>query len=309
MLYDITTYRIVRAKTADDGYIEKHSHQAYFHYMYILNGEGEIIIDGHTLAVSKYDLVLAPPGIEHEIFGKHNLIKLDIKFTCGEPVCSKLMNCGYYIHSLTQYEDRLMRDIFDEAVNALPMYTYAIDAKLLELICGILRRERVGIQMLTAGKDNNDFIPEVNSTGSSKLKPAINYITEHINENISVSELAAFTGYSESYFSNSFKKQTGYAPNRYINMLKIERAKELIMYTDDSITEIADKLGFDSIHYFSKVFKQIVGMSPTNYINRSGIDMIVNVLKNEPSLPPEDRYEIPVRHITSTPDSAQQIHQ
>ena len=80
-------------------------------------------------------------------------------------------------------------------------------------------------------------------------------------------------------------------------MLKIERSKELIMYTDDSITMIADKLGFESVHYFSKVFKQIAGMSPTNYINRSSIDMIVNVLKNEPSLPPEDRYEIPVRHI------------
>lgn len=298
MLYDITTYRIVRAKTADDGYIEKHSHQAYFHYMYILNGEGIIVIDGHTINASKYDLILAPPGVEHEIFGKNELIKLDIKFTCGEPLYSRLLDCGYYIHSLTGYEDRLIRDMFDEAVNALPMYTYTIDAKLLELLCGILRRERDGIMMLSAGKKNNDFIPTAANGGNNRLEPAINYIKEHIDRNISISELAAFMGYSESYFSNSFKKQTGYAPNRYINMLKIERAKELIMYTNYSITEIADRLGYESVHYFSKVFKHITGMSPTNYINRSNIDMIVNVLKNEPSLPPEDRYEIPVRHIS-----------
>lgn len=296
MLYDITTYRIVRAKTADDGYIIKHSHGAYFHYMYILNGEGRIIIDGHTLDVSQYDLIMAPPGVEHEIYGKNNLIKLDIKFSCGDPLHSFLMKCGYYIHGLSGYEDRLIRDIFDEAVNARPMYTFTIDSKLLELLCLVLRRDKNGIMMLTQEHKSDDFIPAADAV-DNKLEPAINYIRQNLNRNISISELSAFMGYSDNYFSAYFKKHIGYTPNRYINMLKIEKAKELIMYTSLSITEIADKLGFESIHYFSKVFKQITGISPTNYVDRSSINMIVNVIKNEPSLPPEDRYEIPVIHL------------
>lgn len=298
MLYDISTYRIVRAKTADDGYIEKHSHSAYFHYMYILNGSGHIIIDGHELEVSKYDLVMAPPGIEHEIFGKDELIKLDIKFAAGNPLYRELLRCGYYIHGLSSHEDKLMRDMFDEAVNALPMYSYAIDSKLLELLCLILRRDKRGIEMLTREQKSNDFLPDTDNISGSGIEAAVNYIKQHINKNISIAELAAYIGYSESYFSTAFKRCTGYTPNRYINILKIEKAKELIMYTPSSITAIAAELGFESVHYFSKVFKQISGISPTNYVDRSSLDMIVNVLKNEPSLPPEDRYEIPVKHIS-----------
>lgn len=298
MLYDITTYRIVRQKISDDAYIEKHSHGAYFHYMYILNGNGRVIIDGHELKVSKYDLIMAPPGVEHEIFGGHELIKLDIKFSCGDPLYSGLISCGYYIHGLTSYEDRLMRDIFDEAVNAMPMYACAIDSKLLELLCYVLRRDRQGIEMLTRKRKSNDFLPELNSSDANKLDPAINYIRKNINKNISIGELADFMGYSESYFSTSFKKCVGYTPNRYINILKIEKAKELIMYTTKSITLIAEELGFESVHYFSKVFKQITGISPTNYVDRSNINMIVNVFKNAPSLPPEDRYEIPAKNIS-----------
>lgn len=298
MLYDITTYRIVRSKTGDDCYIEKHSHGEYFHYMYILNGCGRIVIDGHSIDVYKYDLVMAPPGIEHEIFGKQDLIKLDIKFSCGEPLYSLAMNCGYYINGLTGYEDRLMRDIFDEAVNAKALYACAIDAKLMELLCLVLRRKQRGIEMLNEEKKGNDFLPDTNGDAYNRLQPALDYIRKNINRNITISELASFMGYSESYFSTTFKKFIGYTPNRYINMAKVEKAKEMIMYTTDSITAIADELGFESVHYFSKVFKQITGISPTNYVNRSNIDMIVNVFKDAPSLPPEDRYEIPEKHIS-----------
>ncbi len=298
MLYDISTYRLVRTKVADDAFIEKHKHGAYFHYIYILNGAGTVNVGGHHLDAAKYDLFMIPPNVEHETFGKSDLIKLDIKFMCGEPFYTPLLDCGYYIHGISAYEDRLLRDIFDEAVNKKPMYSYAIDNKLGEFLCMVLRREKRGIEMVSQSRNLFDIVPGTGDEPSCKLDSAVNYIRQNINKNISVKELSEYMGYSESYFSTSFKKHYGYSPNRYVNILKVEHAKELIMYSSLSITAIAEELGFESVHYFSKVFKQITGLSPLNYVDRSSIDMIINVIKNAPSLPPEDRYEIPARPIS-----------
>lgn len=297
MLYDITTYRIVRQKKGDHQYIEKHSHADYFHYMYILNGKGRVIIDGHEIFMEKYDMMLAPPGIEHEIFGVRNLICLDIKFSCGEPLFAFLMECGYYIRGLTSYEDRLMRDIFDEAVNARPLYAHAIDARMLEFLFQVLRRKKQGIEMVACQEESRNFSPETGGENQSKVQPVINYIKANLDKPLVISQLAAKMGYTESYFSTLFKESTGYPPNKYINILKVEKAKEMILYTTDSITQISEQLGFDSVHYFSKVFKQVTGLSPSSYIERSKVNMIINVLKGSSLLPPEGEYEIQIKNM------------
>lgn len=304
MLYDITTYRIVRQKKGDNQYIEKHSHADYFHYMYVLNGKGRVIIDGHEIQLEKYDMMLAPPEIEHEIFGVKDLICLDIKFSCGEPLFAFLVECGYLIRGLSAYEDRLMRDVFDEAVNARPLYVHAIDARLLEFLFQVLRRKKQGIEMVACQEESKNFQPEAGTEKQKKVQPVIDYIKTNLGKSIQSSELAAQMGYTEAYFSTLFKECTGYSPSKYINILKVEKAKEMILYTTDSITQIAGRLGFDSVHYFSKVFKQITGITPSSYIDRSRVNMMINVLKGSSLLPPEGQYEIPIKDITERdPDS------
>ena len=301
MLYDITTYRIVRQKKGDNQYIEKHSHAYYFHYMYVLSGKGKVIIDGHEVYVEKYDMILAPPGIEHEIYGVKELICLDIKFSCGVPLIDLLIQCGYVIKGVSVYEDRLLRDMFDEAVNAQPLYEHAINARLLEFLFQVLRRKKQGIEMVSFQEDSKSFLPEWNNNEQqSKVQAAISYIKSNLDKSFQSAQLAAQMGYTEAYFSTLFKECTGYSPSKYINIMKVEKAKELILYTTDSITQIADQLGFDSVHYFSKVFKQITGMSPSSYIDRSKINMMINVLKGSSILPPEGEYEIQIKDIPGT---------
>ncbi|MFO7671464.1 MAG: AraC family transcriptional regulator [Bacteroidales bacterium] len=66
-----------------------------------------------------------------------------------------------------------------------------------------------------------------------------------------------------SYFRKMFKQYTGFAPVQYHLNLKIQKAKELLIYTDQSVKEIASNLGFQSIHYFSRIFKKKTGHSPS----------------------------------------------
>ncbi|WP_028551646.1 AraC family transcriptional regulator [Paenibacillus sp. UNC451MF] len=70
---------------------------------------------------------------------------------------------------------------------------------------------------------------------------------------------------SRGYFFNLFKQATGLPPTQYIIQFKINRAKNDLLFTNLSITEIAEKHGFSSVHYFSKLFSRLNGRSPREY--------------------------------------------
>jgi ABC-type sugar transport system ATPase subunit len=66
-------------------------------------------------------------------------------------------------------------------------------------------------------------------------------------------------------FRRKFKNQTGLSPNQYFIKLKVEKAKELLLFTDLEIKEIAESLGFSDPYYFSRVFKEWEGSSPVKF--------------------------------------------
>lgn len=100
------------------------------------------------------------------------------------------------------------------------------------------------------------------------LNQIIEYIHEHYDQDISLSELAEKFHMNYSYLSWYFKHRTSENLTTYINKIRIEKAKELLKYSDDSISQISAKIGFSEHNYFSKVFKKFSGMTPLEY--RSG---------------------------------------
>ncbi|MCR5145130.1 MAG: AraC family transcriptional regulator [Lachnospiraceae bacterium] len=102
--------------------------------------------------------------------------------------------------------------------------------------------------------------------GISKfIQNSCEYISTHINEKISITDLASKAGYSEYYFSRKFKNELGCSINEYVTHKKIERAKILLESTNLSILDISLELSFNSRSYFSDTFQKIVGMSPGEY--------------------------------------------
>jgi AraC family transcriptional regulator len=96
-------------------------------------------------------------------------------------------------------------------------------------------------------------------------KRVIDFMEEHLAEDVPLSELAALTRLSPYHFLRSFKRSFGEAPYRYWTVRRIERAKSLLANPRTSITRIAFNVGFSSTSGFSAAFRRVTGQTPTDY--------------------------------------------
>lgn len=98
----------------------------------------------------------------------------------------------------------------------------------------------------------------------------IEFIKANFQRRMSLGEIAASTYLSKTYLSSLFKKETGYSISEYINIVRIERSKSLLLEENISIIDIANLCGFEDQSYFTKVFKHIVGITPKKYRENRG---------------------------------------
>lgn len=97
------------------------------------------------------------------------------------------------------------------------------------------------------------------------LPESIKYINEHYSEDIIIKKLSEIEHYNESYYCEWFKRKTNLSPVEYIIKLRIEKAKELLVGTDYSISQIAEQVGYSFNSSFSRIFKEAIGFSPAQY--------------------------------------------
>lgn len=100
---------------------------------------------------------------------------------------------------------------------------------------------------------------------SKLIKDIVNYIGNHISEELNVTNLSELFHVNKSHLARKFKKETGYTISEYVNLQKIEAAKLILQGKEISISEIAEKLGYNSSSYFSKTFKKMTGQSPLTF--------------------------------------------
>lgn len=97
-----------------------------------------------------------------------------------------------------------------------------------------------------------------------RLKRVLDYIADNLDENISLSQLAAIAGMSPHYFSALFKRTTGRAPHQYV-LLRIERAKQQLHDPKQSIIDGGLDAGFQNPSHFARVFRKVVGITPSRF--------------------------------------------
>ena len=96
---------------------------------------------------------------------------------------------------------------------------------------------------------------------------AIDYITEHYREGVTLRQVAADCHVNTSYLGQIFRKETGSAFTDYVNALRVQEAERLLADPTLKVYEIAEAVGFTDYHYFLKIFRKVTGKSPTEMRN------------------------------------------
>lgn len=100
------------------------------------------------------------------------------------------------------------------------------------------------------------------------FKSCAEYVAKNLYAPIRVEEIARSLGYTRSYLSTCFRRQTGMTLTRYILGEKVREAQRMLEFTDKSLSEIADLFSFSSQSHFQNVFRKITGMTPLAYRRR-----------------------------------------
>ena len=117
-----------------------------------------------------------------------------------------------------------------------------------------------------ANKTSDDFANESNPV----IRRAIDYMNKNLNLKLTLQQISSEAGYSPTYFTTLFKKETGYSPLSYFSHLKILKATEFLDHTKSKVKEISFFLGYTDPYYFTKDFTKRMGLSPRQYRNRVG---------------------------------------
>ncbi len=104
---------------------------------------------------------------------------------------------------------------------------------------------------------------------SKHIHACVDFINLHLEEDLTLSQIANRVGYAEYYLSKKFRREMGISVNEYIRKARIERACLLLTTTQDSLQDIADRLHFSTRNYFSVVFREVMGETPTEYRERN----------------------------------------
>jgi YesN/AraC family two-component response regulator len=102
------------------------------------------------------------------------------------------------------------------------------------------------------------------------INRAVEHIRKNYNRKVTLEQTAALVYLSPAYFSRIFKEEMGVNFNTYVNQVRVDAAKKLLLNEAVPLVDIASQAGFDGQSYFSKVFKKMTGMTPGRYRESRG---------------------------------------
>lgn len=183
-----------------------------------------------------------------------------VKFAAEGSLGETLKNTSRYFKCRSPFETEKM---LDELI-----VLYQAEERNELLLCGKLL---VFLSSVTA--DSSGHLHP--STKSDTVEKAKKYISEHISEPITLSDISEEVHLSPNYFHSLFKSVEGTTPREYLTEYRLRLACELLRTTSLSLSDISERCGFCNQQYLSLLFKKRFGVSPKTYRKNSGQDYLI----------------------------------
>lgn len=223
--------------------------------------EGEFVL----IASGRVHYVLASPGSTRYVYQLHENFFYDLILEGTERNSLRSLWRSYPAYSRKWSEElrestiRLLDLIYEEDQKKQGAYTFAIKGYLCLMILGMYRKKET-----EEYEDTEESVIE-SSYALEKLDEIFQYVEEHYQEQITLSDVAQAAGFSPFYFTRFFKKNVGKTFLQFLNEYRIDKAKWILMNEDRSVNEIIERTGIGSTKTYYRLFKEIVGMSPKEY--------------------------------------------
>lgn len=241
---------------------ERKNGRADYYLLFIINGCMTATIDGREQKALAGDMIIYYPNIPQKIIKKRvdSPVNYWVHFN-GYAIPEILTQCGitksgvYTVGNIDVISDIFRQMILAQRLSHNSIHKNALFLQLMSKIC--IKDET----MLPA--------TPTNSVHADKVVQGIIQMEWEYQRPRSISEYAKLCNMSPGRFSTIFKKATGKAPQKFIEDIRISKARELLSGSALSVSQISANVGFRDPLYFSRVFKNNVGVSPTEY--RHGI--------------------------------------
>lgn len=249
--------------------------------VFIADGHGRFVIDEVTYDAEPGDLFWIPPDVPHDMEGfppamhcpyvhfdlvyrperSHwdfsipgGMLDLsDLRPLLHEPVNHPLLdNLRGRIRGHTNRRiGQLIQDICSEALRAQPFAGLRVSGLMVEIIAEILRGQ--------AG------LPTEYMAHIPLLEQTATFMTRHCEQSLLMADLARQCELSISHFRSLFRRHFGVSPRAYLRRARIQKARELMVSSPLTLSEIAVRVGFDTVHSFSRAFREVEGLSPSYF--------------------------------------------
>ena len=241
-------------------------HDSYEFY-YLINGHTSYIINNTRHEIHENDIVWLPPHITHSVQVDENrhhkrlLLLIPPHFLDEifeqEDEFRNFFSIPRIIHMSENERKKISRYcnlILEEDWSKDKFYSNSIRSLLSLLI----------IQTFRLVKNNTEVISNT-SKPNETLTTILRYIDKRYDVNITLPRLATQVHMTPNYISHLFRKHLDTTLTSYLLNIRISKARDFLINTNLTITDISQKCGFNSLNHFCKSFKKIMGVSPTAF--------------------------------------------
>ncbi len=234
-----------------------HTHP-FWELIYSVSGESYHNIGGRTILLPQGELCLVPPNTEHssENAGMQDNVKLYIGFSFFTSFPRR--ESGQTVGVGMSLPCRVLDYDLPALAESLDKRAKTAEAFQMDNLMGALSRLAARLPNDSPEQLNPRHLRQQTITGK-----VIDYLNQNINRSVRIDELASMFYLSPYYISEQFRQNTGVGIKQYHENLRMFHALQLLKEGKYTVTETAEKLGYENIHYFSRRFKDHFGYPPS----------------------------------------------
>jgi AraC-like DNA-binding protein len=240
-----------------------HHEHDFFQMMYFLAGSGQLFLGDREYPIEAGTLFLIKPYRKHGLAPASHVKTLDLKFqVTDQNLLQGLLEAADLLPEKDGSVATLFGRIREEGERMGYLYRESCNLLLLQILIHYLRQDR----RCTEAEEARLAPEEV--SGDDVVRRAVEFIKGHYSEDLDLPQIAIAAQRSDRHIRQHFEDCLKVSPMRYLLQYRVKKAKELIQDSDYALKEIAELVGFKTIHHFTRVFHEIAGESPAAWRRR-----------------------------------------